>query len=46
MKITRKFTKDGISPYQQFTYTKRSSILKNSDGSTVFEMNDVEVPSQ
>lgn len=46
MKISRKFTKKGTSPYQQFTYTKRSSVLKNADGSTVFELHDVEVPSQ
>ena len=46
MKISRKFTKEGSSPYQQFTYTNRSSVLKNSDGSTVFELHDIEVPSQ
>ncbi|MBI2572703.1 adenosylcobalamin-dependent ribonucleoside-diphosphate reductase [Candidatus Woesearchaeota archaeon] len=27
-----------------FTYEKRSSVIKNPDGSTVFEMHDVEVP--
>ena len=45
MKFTRKFTKDGVSPYDQFSYTKRSSTLKNADGSSVFDMKEIEVPS-
>lgn len=46
MKILRRFTKEGTSPYDMFTYTKRASVLRNPDGSLVFEMNDIEVPSQ
>ncbi len=46
MKINRRFTKKGTSAFDMFTYAKRTSIIKNPDGSTVFEMNDVEVPSQ
>ncbi len=46
MKFQRIFTKKGLSPYEQFTYTLRSSVLRNTDGSLVFEMNDIEVPSQ
>lgn len=45
MLIKRLFTKAGQSPYEQFKYTKRSSVLKNPDGSTVFEMHDIEVPT-
>lgn len=41
----RLFTKEGVSPYSMFTYEKRSSIIKNTNGSTVFEINDVEVPT-
>lgn len=41
----RIFTKEGVSPYSMFTYQKRSSIIKNTDGSTVYEMNNIEVPS-
>jgi ribonucleoside-diphosphate reductase alpha chain len=44
MKITRRFTKAGQSVYDQFEYTYRSSVLRNTDGSTVFEMHDIEVP--
>ena len=42
--IPRYFTKEGISPFEMFIYEKRSSIIKNPDGSTVFHMENVEVP--
>jgi len=44
MKITRRFTKAGQNVYDQFEYTLRSSMLRNPDGSVVFEMHDIEVP--
>jgi len=43
--IPRYFTKENISPYEMFTYEKRSSTIKNPDGSTVFNMDEVEVPN-
>ncbi len=43
--IPRYFTKEGISPFDQFIYEKRSSSIKNPDGSQVFNMEEVEVPS-
>lgn len=46
MKIARRFTSEGTSPYDQFSYTRRSSILRNQDGSVVFQMDDIEVPQQ
>ncbi len=46
MNIARRFTQAGISPYSQFDYTIRASVLRNTDGSTVFNMQDIEVPSQ
>ncbi|MBK9248610.1 MAG: hypothetical protein IPM69_10965 [Ignavibacteria bacterium] len=45
MKIQRRFTKSGISPYAQFEYTRRSSVLRNPDGSLVFNMENIDVPS-
>lgn len=45
MKITRRFTKEGVSPYDLVQYNKRTSILKNPDGSIVFEMENIEVPT-
>jgi ribonucleoside-diphosphate reductase alpha chain len=44
MKFERKFTKEGISPFDQFEYVKRTSMLRNPDGSEVFKMDNVEVP--
>ena len=46
MKFDRYYTKDGISVYDQFEYDRRSSVIKNPAGDSVFEMNDVEVPKQ
>ncbi len=44
MKITRRFTQAGHNVYDMFEYTHRSSVLRNPDGSVVFEMHDIEVP--
>ena len=44
MKITRKFTKAGQSPYASIKFGKRSSAIRNTDGSKVFEMNDIDIP--
>ncbi len=46
MKFARRFTTKGTSVFDMFTYAKRSSVLRNPDGSKVFEMNDIEVPEQ
>ncbi|MCW8796117.1 MAG: vitamin B12-dependent ribonucleotide reductase [Chlorobium sp.] len=46
MKISRRFTTKGRNVYDMFTYTRRSSVLRNPDGSKVFEMHDVEVPAE
>ncbi len=40
----RYFTKDGVSPFDQFEYEYRSSVIRNPNGGVVFEMNNVEVP--
>ena len=42
--IDRKFTKEDTSVYDMFNYDLRSSMIRNPDGSVVFEMKDVEVP--
>jgi len=44
MKITRRYTRPGQGVYDQFDYTRRSSVLRNPDGSVVFMMEDIEVP--
>jgi ribonucleoside-diphosphate reductase alpha chain len=45
MKIDRYFTQEGVSPYDLFTYEKRTSVIRNPAGDAVFEMKDVEVPA-
>ncbi len=44
MKIKRLYTKAGKSVYDLVEYTYRSSVLRNPDGTTVFEMHNIEVP--
>ena len=44
MKVIRRFTKKGTSPYEQFEYTLRASVLRNPDGKPIFDMQDIEVP--
>lgn len=45
MKISRRFTKVGVHVYDLFEYTYRTSVLRNPDGSTVFQMDNIEVPA-
>lgn len=42
--ISRYYTREGISPFEEFTFELRSSIIRNPSGETVFEFNNVEVP--
>jgi len=44
--FTRRFTKDGVDVFSQFDYDYRSSVIRNPSGEVVFELNNVEVPSQ
>ncbi|MEO6133816.1 MAG: vitamin B12-dependent ribonucleotide reductase [Ginsengibacter sp.] len=46
LQFSRQFTKDGTSPYDMFEYDYRTSIIKNTTGEVVFQMNNVEVPRQ
>ncbi len=45
LKVERYFTKDDINVFDLFKYDIRSSVIRNPSGDSVFEMNDVEVPS-
>jgi ribonucleoside-diphosphate reductase alpha chain len=44
MKIPRRFTTSGTSPYDMFRYTVRESVLRNQSGKEIFRMDHVEVP--
>jgi ribonucleoside-diphosphate reductase alpha chain len=44
MKVERRFTNAGADPYADIQFVKRSTEIRNTDGSLVFEMDDVQVP--
>src|SRR6478752_3997722 len=44
MKIERRFTKDGQSPYADIQFRMTVSEIRNPNGSVVFRMDNVEVP--
>jgi ribonucleoside-diphosphate reductase alpha chain len=44
MKITRRFTTAGRSPYADIPFRRATSEIKNPDGSTVFKLEGFEVP--
>src|SRR5947199_3349804 len=46
LRFERRFTKEGVSPFDLFEYDFRTSIIRNPNGEVVFEMNNVEVPKQ
>ena len=45
LKFSRRFTKEGVTPFDLFEYDYRTSVIRNPSGEVVFEMNNVEVPS-
>src|SRR5258708_38741152 len=46
LRFKRYYTKEGVSPFDQFKYELRNSVIRNPHGDIVFEMDDVEVPVQ
>ena len=46
LRFSRHFTKEGISPFEMFEYDYRTSVIKNTTGEVVFQMDNVEVPKQ
>ncbi|HEU5192244.1 MAG TPA: vitamin B12-dependent ribonucleotide reductase [Methylomirabilota bacterium] len=45
MKISRRYTKEGHSPYTGIEFDLRTSEIRNPDGSTVFRQEGIAVPS-
>jgi ribonucleoside-diphosphate reductase alpha chain len=45
MRIERRFTKEGQSPYAEIEFRLTTSEIRNPDGSTVFKADNVEVPA-
>ncbi|MCA1241991.1 vitamin B12-dependent ribonucleotide reductase [Stappia stellulata] len=46
MKIERRYTKDGQSPYAEVPFRVATSEIRNPDGSIVFRLENIDVPSQ
>ncbi len=46
MRIERRFTKAGQSAYAEIEFRKTLSEIKNPDGSVVFRLDNIDVPSQ
>jgi ribonucleoside-diphosphate reductase alpha chain len=44
MKIQRRFTQPGVDPLDTIEWDRRSSVIREPDGTVVFEMHDIEVP--
>src|SRR3954468_1046582 len=45
MRIERRYTKDGQSPYAEIEFRLTTSEIRNPDGSVVFKAENVEVPA-
>jgi ribonucleoside-diphosphate reductase alpha chain len=44
LRVSRLYTKEGVSVFDLFEYELRSSVIRNPAGDAVFEMHNVEVP--
>ncbi len=46
LRFKRLFSEEGKSPFDLIEYEKRTSIIREPDGTVVFEMKDIEIPKQ
>ncbi|MEP4365171.1 MAG: vitamin B12-dependent ribonucleotide reductase [Roseibium sp.] len=46
MRIERRYTKEGQSPYADIDFRTATSEIRNPDGSIVFRLEDIQVPTQ
>jgi len=44
LKFTRRYSKDGVSPYNEVQWEKRTASITDTKGNSIFEQKDVEVP--
>lgn len=42
--FVRRFSKNGISPYDELQWERRTASITDTKGNTIFEQKDVEVP--
>ena len=45
LKFSRVFSKEGVNPFDMVEYEKRTSVIREPDGTVVFEMKDIEIPA-
>ena len=45
LRVLRRNTRPGVDPLDEIRWEKRRTVIGNPDGSVVFQMDDVEVPS-
>jgi ribonucleoside-diphosphate reductase alpha chain len=43
--FTRRFSTEGVSPYSEVQWEKRTALITDQKGNTIFEQKDVEVPA-
>ena len=46
MRISRRFTDGNSSPYAKIKFRQASSEIRNPDGSVVFKLDNIDVPSE
>ncbi len=44
LSFTRRFSKAGVSPYDEVQWEKRTALITDAGGKTIFEQKDVDVP--
>jgi ribonucleoside-diphosphate reductase alpha chain len=44
LNFSRRFSTEGVSPYDDFQWEKRTASITDTKGNTIFEQKDVEVP--
>jgi ribonucleoside-diphosphate reductase alpha chain len=43
--VARRFTREGVHPFDEVAWEKRSAVIGNERGETVFEQQEVEIPA-
>ena len=44
IRFVRRFSREGVSPYDEVQWEKRTALITDSKGNTIFEQKDVETP--
>jgi len=44
IRVVRRFSREGVSPYDEVQWEKRTALITDSKGNTIFEQKDVEAP--